>query len=180
VSQSSSMPTQIPVAPQNIVTATSTQTNWEVYTNHKYGFSFSYPDYLAASGSFQEYTDNGQACAKDYAYDGTSINDVEAASVGGLNIFVACEPLTDAYINQFGDGVYQTGPVDMSTTTIGAKIAHLDYFTTALDYTYKVLQVPIDDTHYLEIDYSYKPSANARQLSDQDWAALIASIKLPL
>jgi hypothetical protein len=152
-------------------------TTWLMYTNTKYGFSFSYPSYLAdtAAGPLEEYP-NGSECTASQTSEGTPINYVLVAVISNdMNIEVACEKLTPTYINQFNDSDQGDGPNQFSTTTIAGHEAYQNYSTDGTYYQWDT-DVAIDDSHYLEFNYSGGGGLE-HPVSQQDWNTILASVR---
>ncbi len=147
--------------------ATSTD-NLKIY-NEKYGFSFEYPKGLAQA---EQYPD-GEDCRQTEIDKDYYVNSVTVAQISNLAIHVVCAPLTKeaaAYSISYGRDPEQT---EISTPTIAGKTAYQRQFVNATGYYWRIIQIPLDTSYYVELAYtfgnSHRLNNNGYELSDKEW-----------
>ena len=151
--------TMVPVS-----TSPDQTVGWQTYKNDQYGFEFKYP------ANFSNIkTSNLSSAFKDaFGFPMTFV-----FSSDQIQAFIIDGALDSKKINQYNTSYQQDY---MKGIKIDGRTAYEHSFTTALSYHSKVLQVPIDDTHYLEIHNSFK-SGFPGEISSGDWSVLVSSIK---
>ncbi len=159
--------------PSNTVVATKKE---GVYSNSIYGFSFKLP---TAFSQVREAPD-AKACLDNQTWNYQPVTSVTVAEIQNISVVVGCQKLTDTLINQFAQEKVTTKEI-----TLQGRKAYVHAFVTDAGYSWKILQVPVDATHYIEISHNYKPGSELVlpsdlpgyvPLSEREWNGLIASI----
>lgn len=157
----------------NTVVATKKEST---YSNSIYGFSFKLP---AAFSQVREAPD-AKVCLDNQTWNYQPVRSVTVAEIQNISVVVGCQKLTDTLINQFTQEKVTTKEI-----TLQGRKAYVHAFVTDAGYSWKILQVPVDATHYIEISHNYKPGSELVlpsdlpgyvPLSEREWNGLIASI----
>ena len=150
------------------VASTTTTTDNYVYSNTLYGFHLNYPQ---AFGKIQapEVLDT---CSNSETWDNKMTHSTYLGYAKNLSISVICSTLETGEINQF---TKEMGYEKKEILTRGEK----DYtysFVTATGYEWRIFQVPIDKTHYIELSYTYRNLPDYVALTETEWDQIISTI----
>ncbi len=137
-----------------------------IYTDSLYKFSFARP---VAFAPLRESPDPA-TCLDTTLWSGKKIKNVTVAEMGSLFLVVGCSSFSDEVRDQF-DGehpmIYETKVLDKSARSL--------MFTARDGYVWRVLQVALDDTHYLELYHFHKEGVEGKAITEKEWNDMIAS-----
>ena len=146
------------------------------YLNTVYGFSFKLPhNYSQVRESPEQ-----KKCLNNRTWDGASLLSVTVAEIQNISVIVGCQKLSGSIVHQFSDEAVSSREV-----IVYGRKAHLHEFVTKNGYSWQVVQVPLDENHYLEISHNYKPEpefvapdelAGYKPLSENEWNSLVTSL----
>ena len=146
------------------------------YVSSVYGFSFKLPTNYS---QIRESPDPKQ-CLDNRTWDGKSLSSVTVAEIQNISVVVGCQNLSSDVVNQFAVEKVTTREI-----SVGTRKAYIHKFVTATGYEWQVAQIPIDETHYLEISHNYKANPDLvaavdlpgyKPLSESEWNRLIMSL----
>lgn len=146
------------------------------YINNVYNFSFRLPKEYT---QVREAPDQG-SCLENTTWDNQQIKSVTVAEIQNISVVVGCQTLSDVAINQFVRENVTTKEI-----TVNTRKAYSHIFVTSSGYLWRVVQVPLDNGHYVEISHNYKPLptdianedlAGYKPLSEGEWLSVINSL----
>jgi Tfp pilus assembly protein PilE len=137
---------------------TNVATTANEFVSKEYGFKFSYPALFASST--EEYPRGNKQCEKFNVGEKLYFNAVSLVSLNNIEVVVICEPLTQELVNSrrsFAASIMPNGK--LTTITVDSKKAYQRDFEQ-LGYVWRIVQIPIDDSHFVELSYSYYTHAD--------------------
>lgn len=141
--------------------------SYQVYLSEEYGFTFKYPS------SFLDVrkAPDAKACIDNRTWDNAPVQNITVAEIENISVSVSCQKLTDTLVNQFA----RENDVKKEISLKGRK-GYVHDFVTKTGYEWKILQVPLDDSRYLELAYNYTNLPEYKQLSDKEWEKVLNSV----
>jgi hypothetical protein len=140
---------------------------YHTYSNTEFSFQFKYPSSFPEMKSSDE-----KKCGNGESWNGAAIKSLPLANADNLSISVVCEALNAGLVHQF---VKESGYKYKELNVNGKKV-YTHYFVTATGYEWRVLQVQIDSSHYLEVGYTYRYLPDYEPISEIQWNSLVSSV----
>lgn len=137
------------------------------YVNNTYGFSFKHP---RAFSQVRESPDP-KLCLDNRTWNNLPLKSVTVAEIQNISVTVGCQQLTNEVVSQFGSENDVVKDV-----MIRGKKSYIHEFRAKDGYIWRVAQVPLTDTNYLELSYNYKNLPEYVPLTDSEWEGVISSI----
>jgi|GEM_PF-7089039 len=161
-------------------TASSVPADWKTYTNLKYGFEFKYPPRFS---NFEEYPDQGkQECQQTDVGKGVRMNFIAVAN-GSLQVNVVCQALQRPQATTFETDFSATSVTQNNqenTLRVAGNQSNEVEFTTATGYSWKIAQIPLDGSHYVEIGHTFGNSNylnGEKDLIEEEWGKILSSFR---
>lgn len=167
----------------SIISNSTSDHNLKMYTNTKYGFQLSYPAKFAAA---EEYPNHGQQeCRQTDIGKGTTMNFVNAAIIPDLlQINVVCQTLQYPQASTLETDLSATSVTSNNqykTVNIAGKQSNEIEFVTSTGYLWKIAQIPLNNSHYVEIGYTFGNASRLNgliELSDTEWNSILSSFTI--
>lgn len=137
------------------------------YVNSTYGFSFKHP---RAFSQVRESPDP-KLCLDNRTWNDLPVKSVTVAEIQNISVTVGCQQLSEEIVGQFGSENGTSRDI-----VVRGKKSYIHEFRTKDGYIWRVAQVPLTGTHYLELSYNYKNLPEYVPLTDSEWEGVIASI----